>query len=249
MFFEEDMSVVSKLKRFAHSSTEVIPGLLYQVTHRGANVFVIAEEKITLIDSGLRESTSQVLEFIHHIGRTPEEVELIIITHNHIDHMGGLAEIRKHTGAKVAVHRDDIGERVHPPAADARYREPLAQIKDKLRSMFSVLREDVDIVLEGGEILDCLGGLEVIHTPGHTAGSISLYSEKYKILFTGDLIRKHRKTLMLPPRMVSFDLEKNLESIKKIASYECNILCFGHGLPLREDVGTRIRDLIERREN
>jgi glyoxylase-like metal-dependent hydrolase (beta-lactamase superfamily II) len=248
MLFEDKMSAVSKIKHFVYSSTLVIPGV-FQVTHRGANVLVIAEKKITLIDTGLRESALQILEFIHQLGRSPEEIDLIILTHNHIDHMGGLAEIKKHTSAKVAVHIADIGKRLHPPAADSRYREPLARIKSQLHSVFSVLPDDVDIRLNGGETLDCLGGLEVIHTPGHTPGSISLYSKKHRILVTGDLIRKRRKLLLLPPRLVSFDIEENLKSIKKISAYDISILCFGHGLPLIEEVNLRINALINRGED
>ena len=240
---EYDMSVMSRIRRFVNSTTEVIPGV-FQITHRGANVLIIAEESLTLIDTGLKDGAPHVLEFIRHIGHSPEEISLIVLTHNHIDHMGGLVEIKKYTGAKVAAHKDDIGIREHPPAAGSRYREPLAQIKSKLQSAFSILPEDVDIVLEGGERLDCLGGLDVIHTPGHTPGSISLYSQKHKMLFSGDLIRKRRKKLLLPPKMVCSDINENLESIKKISHYDIEILCFGHGLPLLKDVKPRIQDLI-----
>ncbi len=247
MLYEDGIRAISKVRRFASSSTEVKPGV-YQVTHRGANVLVIAEKKITLIDTGLRESARHVLDFITGIGRSPEEVGLIVLTHNHIDHMGGLAEIRQATGAKVAAHRLDIGERVHPPAADSRYKDSLATIKDKLQSVFSVLPKDVDIVLEGGEVLETLDGLEVVHTPGHTPGGISLYSRKNKMMITGDLIRKHHRTLLLPPKMVSHNLKDNLESVRKIAEYDFDILCFGHGLPLTHDIKPRLQALLEREE-
>lgn len=247
MLYEDGIPVISRIRRFVYSATEVLPGI-FQVTHRGANVLVIVEKKIALIDTGLRESAHLILDFITDIGHSPNEVDLIILTHNHIDHMGGLEKIRQATGAKVAAHRLDIGERVHPTAADARYKESLANIKSKLHSMFSVLQKDVDIILEGGEILDRMGGLEVIHTPGHTPGGISLYSEKYKMMMTGDLIRKHGKTLLLPPKMVSFSLKDNLESIRKIADYDFEILCFGHGLPLTHDVKSRLQALLDREE-
>ena len=95
-----DMLVISKIQRFIHNTTEVIPGV-FQVTHRGANMLVIAEDTLILIDAGLRDSASHVLEFIKHIGRSPKEISLILLTHNHIDHMGGLREIKKHTHSRV----------------------------------------------------------------------------------------------------------------------------------------------------
>ncbi len=244
---EFDMSVISRIRRFVHSTTEVVPGV-FQITHRGANVLLFVEDTLTLVDTGLKDGASHVINFIRHIGRLPEEISLIVLTHNHIDHMGGLAEIKKYTNAQVAVHKNDIGIREHPPAAGGRYQEPLAQIKSKFQSVFSVLPEDVDIILEGGEILDFFGGLDVIHTPGHTPGSISLYSNKHKMLISGDLIRKRHKKLLLPPKMVCSDIVENLSSIKKLTHYEIDILCFGHGLPLHKEVNERITDLINRDE-
>ena len=68
------------------------------------------------------------------------------------------------------------------------------------------------------------------------------------MLISGDLIRKRRKTLLLPPKLVCTDIDENLDSIKKISGYDIEILCFGHGLPLNNDVKPRIIDLINRNE-
>jgi len=242
---DNKMSVISRIRRFIHSTTEVVPGV-YQITYRGANVVLVVDEQLTLIDTGLIEGTSHIVDFINHLGRSPEEISLIILTHNHIDHIGGLAELKKLTSAKVAVHKADIGERKHPPAVGSRYRVSLDQFSSKLRSVFSIMPEDVDIQLEGGEVLEPLGGLEVIHTPGHTPGSISLYSKQNKLLIAGDLLRKRRKTLHLPPKMVSSDLKEGMESVRKVSAYDIGILCFGHGLPLYEYVIPRMQDLINR---
>jgi glyoxylase-like metal-dependent hydrolase (beta-lactamase superfamily II) len=245
MLYEEGLPLGTRIRKFAINSVEIQPGL-FQVTHRGTNIYVIVEDRITLVDTGLRESAQVVLDFIGNLGRSPSDIECVILTHNHIDHMGGLAKIMENSKAKVAVHRLDIGEREHPPALDSRFREAVERLKN---SFFSVMPKDVDYVLEGGETFGCLGGLEVIHTPGHTAGSISLYAPKHKLIMTGDMIRKHRKTLMMPPRMVSYNLDVNLESIKKIAEYDISTICFGHGLPLTDDVKTKITALIERKDS
>lgn len=241
------MSIVSKIRRLLQNTTEIIPGV-YQLTIRAANMILIAEKQLTLIDTGLRGSSSQIVDFIHHLGHTPEEIKLIILTHNHIDHMGGLVEIKQLTSARIAIHKTDIGERRYVPSTGSRYKIKATQLSSSLRSVFSVKLEDVDIQLEGGEILEPLGGLEVIHTPGHTPGSISFFSPKYKLLIAGDAMRKRRKTLYLPPKMASSDLLQSADSIKKLAQLDINILCLGHGLPLSDDINTKMQELINRIE-
>lgn len=240
------MSVISKIRRLIQSTHEIIPNV-YQLTNRGVNVILIVEEKLTLIDTGLRGSSPQIINFIHHLGRSPEEISLIIFTHNHVDHMGGLAELKQLTSARVAIHKADISDIENQPSrTGARRKKPLSST---LRSVFSVKFSDVDIQLEGGEVLEPLGGLEVIHTPGHTPGSISLFSPQNKLLIVGDALRKRRKTLNLPPKMASSDLTQAMDSIKMMAQLDFNILCLGHGLPLSDDAHAKMQDLIERNKD
>ena len=242
------MSIISQIRRRIQSTSEIIPNV-YQLTIRGTNIILIVEKELTLIDTGIRGSSPQLIDFVHHLGRSPEEIGLIILTHNHIDHMGGLAELKQLTSAKVAIHKADIGERENPPSADSRYRLPLDQLSSTLRSVFSVKFSDIDIQLEGGEVLKPLGGLEVIHTPGHTQGSISFFSRQNKLLIVGDALRKRRNTLYLPPKMASSNPTQALDSVKRIAQLDFGILCFRHGLPLSDDVHTKVQDLIERNKD
>ena len=214
------MSFISKIPL----SGESIPDI-YQITVRGANMLLVVEEELTLIDTGHRGSAREIVEFIRQLGRKPEEISLIILTHNHIDHVGGLAELKQMTQARVAIHKTDIGERKNLPSAKA---------------------EDIDIRLAGGEVFDLLGGLEIIHTPGHTPGSISLFSSQNKLLIVGDAVRKRRDNLDLPFRTSSFDLTQAVDSIRKMSRLDLDILCFGHGLPLTGDVKAKIQDLAER---
>lgn len=241
------MSVLSDLLRRMHSTTEVTPEL-YQVAIKGVNVFLIVEEELTLIDTGIRGSGPRIIEVIRQLGRSPEEIGLIVLTHNHIDHMGGLAELKKELPAKVAIHRHDIGLRNdHPSETGVRHRLPLPTFPPDMKKAFSVMEDAVDITLEGGEVLPLMGGLRVIHTPGHTRGSICLYSEEKKLVIVGDVIRKRRKNFLLPPKMVSSDLDLALESVKILSGLEIETICFGHGLPVSGDIRAGILDLIERK--
>src|SRR3990172_7691189 len=108
------MPFISRIPLSGHSPSDV-----YQITVRGANMLLIVEDSLTLIDTGHRGSGPEIIESIKQLGRSPEEISLIILTHNHIDHVGGLAELKQITKARVAIHRTDIGERKNLPSARA----------------------------------------------------------------------------------------------------------------------------------
>ena len=106
----------------------------------------------------------EVTRILDLLGRRRLTVKAIVSTHAHIDHVGGLAKLHQYTGAPVLMHRDDL---------------QLYQAMDVQASFLGVLPPDVtevDQLLKEGDVLRW-GSLEaqVIHTPGHTPGSVSLY--------------------------------------------------------------------------
>lgn len=223
---------------------EIIPHV-YQITNRGCNIILIVEEKLTLIDTGLRGSSSKIVGFIHSLGRSVEEISLIIITHNHLDHVGGLPELRNLTTAKIAIHKADIseGELPCPGVVQKLLHIPPFSI---FRPLVYAKPSEVDIQLEGEKILSPLGGLKVIHTPGHTPGSISLFSPQNKLLIMGDALNNCFKNIRLQPRLVSNDLPRAIDSIKRIAQLDFDIICFGHGRPLTKDAPAKVQDLLKK---
>ena len=226
------------------NTVEIIPHV-YQLTIRGVNIILIAEEELTLVDTGLRGSSPQIISFIHSLGRSVEEISLIILTHNHLDHIGGLAELKRFTPAKVAAHKADISPTEGQPPYPRVIRRLLCIPPFfALRSLFSIKPGEVDIQLEGGEVLKPLGGLKVIHTPGHTPGSVSLFSPQKRILMVGDAINKRHKNPRLPPKTVSTDLRQAIDSVKGLAQLDFDVLCFGHGRPLTTNAGTKVQELV-----
>jgi len=223
---------------------EVLPGIFQLTPLRYVNLLVIARENLTLIDTGVALSAGVVLDFIRSLGRTPSNISLIIITHNHFDHVSGLPAIRKHTKAKVAAHVDDLDSNrlVYPGKVMPRlFGSPLF---NPLQKYLRVKRDEVNIPLVGGETLDVLGGLEVIHTPGHTPGSISLYSRKERLMIVADALAKHHWRIDPPVKRTCYNYSQAMESVKKIAGYDFDTICFGHGRPFSGDAGERVRRLV-----
>ena len=240
------MVLSRKYRTVLKHGLEIVPSV-YQINTRATNVILIAEEELTIIDTGLRGSSARIIDFIRSLGRSVEEISLIILTHNHFDHAGGLVELRKLTKAKVAAHKADIddaeGQIPYPGLLRRLLRVPFFS---GLRSVFLLQPGEVDIQLEGGEVLRPLGGLEVVHTPGHTPGSISLFSPQNKLLIVGDALNKGRKNIRLPLKIASIDLTQAIDSVRRIAQLDFDSLCFGHGRPLTADVRTRMQALIEK---
>lgn len=102
------------------------------------------------------------------------DIKYIVNTHGHVDHMTGNAEMKTKTGARIICHRDDAELLMFTPA-------PLFKMHGAEKSP----HPDI-IVNEGDEIRVGNISLQVIHTPGHTLGGISLYTKGY--VFTGDTL-------------------------------------------------------------
>jgi len=160
----------------------VAPGI---VLDRFVYSYLIAGETITLIDTGVAGCERTIFDYIRSIGRDPNEISLIILTHSHPDHIGAARAIRDATGCTVAAHAaerawiEDVGRqnRERPvPGFDTLVGGPVP----------------LDFELEDGCTIDTDGTAEyevqVIHTPGHSAGSIALFMLGEGALFSGDAI-------------------------------------------------------------
>ena len=231
-------------------SAQVIPHV-YQITFRHTNVFLIVEESLTLIDTGYPGNTKGLVGFIRTLDRSPEEIKLIILTHNHFDHTGGLAAIRKLTDAEVAAPKIDftLGKDIWPyPGGE--YLGKITRVPglSSIRNRMVLDTKDADVLLDGGEVFPVLGGLQVIPTPGHTAGSISLYSQQKKLLFVADAIKK-RHGLLMPLKTATTDVSKAIASIEKMTQLDVETICFGHGRPITEDANGRLLQLLKKVRN
>lgn len=146
-------------------------------------VYLVYGEKICLIDSGVASSEDVIFDYIRKTGRQPEEISLLILTHSHPDHIGSALAIKKASGCTVASH---AAEKAWIEDINLQSRErPVPGFHSLVGGSVKVER-----ALEDGDTLDLGDGLilDVVHTPGHSAGSISLWVSKFGVLFSGDAI-------------------------------------------------------------
>jgi glyoxylase-like metal-dependent hydrolase (beta-lactamase superfamily II) len=161
----------------------------YVMTPSGTNmerfvyVYLISGMEVCLIDTGVASSEEVIFDYVRTIGRKVSDISRIILTHSHPDHIGATRAIKMETGCSVAVHS---AEKAWVENVELQARErPVAGFHSLVSGSAAV-----DRTLEDGDIIDLSCGLKlhVLHTPGHSKGSISLLVPGYNILFSGDAV-------------------------------------------------------------
>ena len=103
----------------------------------------------------------------------------------------------------------------------------------------------MDISLRDGDELPILGGARVLHTPGHTPGSICLCLKQGRLIIAGD-VPNNRFGLGLPSKAFSIEMAQNIQAIKRLATPNLKIVCFGHSPPLTRNAGAAILNFTHR---
>ena len=186
-----------------------------QTVERFVHVYFIFGPKICMIDGGVSSAYPDIVDYLTTSGRKIEEIHLLAHTHCHPDHIGCSPAIKAASGCQVAAHEfakpwiEDV---------DLQYRKRPTGTFYKLVSG-SV---GIDRVLNDGDRLDLGDGqsMRVLHTPGHSKDSVSLFYEQDRLLFSGD-------TIPVPDeRPVYEDVLALIGSIRKLqALEEVSALC------------------------
>jgi glyoxylase-like metal-dependent hydrolase (beta-lactamase superfamily II) len=216
---------------------------VFQLRAFGAQVFALVDDRVTLVDTGAPGSGRLILRQLSEIGVSPGDVKQIVLTHFHVDHRGAAGELREATGASVYIHRSEAPYlRGHLPFPNPLQHPALATLTAPIMAATRLRPVPVED-LDDDEVLDSLGGIRVIHAPGHTRGSISLWFKETGLLFAGDAMQFRGGRLQPPARLVTEDMGTARASLRRLAGLGAECLCFSHFPALRSQAGEALKTL------
>ncbi len=228
---------------------ELAPGVYSLGVAKGfaSHAFLIDDGAgLTLIDTLFDADARVILDQIREIGRTPADLKHIVLTHAHRSHLGGLATLKRLSGATVYSHawEADIiaGDRLAQQVS-WRPQDPIITYHFQIGNNLNVSKHTpcgVDQTVVDG---DPVGPLTVIHTPGHTPGHLAFWLPAPRILFCGDAVVTSPKFMAGWPGFV-LNKRQHAASLHRMAGYDAAILAFGHGEPITANGPARLRELL-----
>ncbi|MFZ0341062.1 MAG: MBL fold metallo-hydrolase [Gaiellaceae bacterium] len=229
---------------------ELAPGV-YSLGHgKGGHVHAFlldAGGELLLVDTLFEGDARLVFEALQTLGRSPGDLTRIAITHAHRSHLGGLAALKRASGATVYAHRweaDIVGGDRRAQAVSIVPHQSLRLIPFQLGLWLDRPRHEpcpVDELLDEG---DALGPLQVMHSPGHSPGHLTFWWPERGFLIAGDGVATW-PNLCAGWKVFNLNHLQHKASLGRLATFEPQIVGVGHGDPITANAAEQVQRLAE----
>ena len=223
---------------------------VFQIRAIGARVTILSHgDEVILVDAGMKGSSGMIIESLEAIGLSIDMVKALVISHRHPDHAAGAAEIIAGRDISVMAHRLEAGVltgREHPPTPvqNNLVTRITAQVIEKMNGAPT----GVDVELEDGDMIPFGFPVQVVHLPGHTAGSVALFLPDQKLIIVGDALQYKLSLKLFPPAAgVTEDPEQAITSLRKLLDLDFDAICFSHYSPMRSGARGALSSMLWQR--
>jgi glyoxylase-like metal-dependent hydrolase (beta-lactamase superfamily II) len=223
---------------------DAAPGI-HRIQDDNTNWYIVEDETgLTVVDAGVPRSWDSLHEALARIGRAPQDIRALVLTHGHFDHVGFAERARSELGIPVHVHENDVPLTRHPWRYD-RERPRALYFATQVQALPNVARfvrdrafwpSPVQEVLRYGDsgTLPVPGAPRIVPTPGHTLGHCALHFPDRDAVVAGDcLVTLDPYTNRTGPRLVAraatVDSERNRTTLEALAATEARYVLTGHG--------------------
>ncbi|MBB3113144.1 glyoxylase-like metal-dependent hydrolase (beta-lactamase superfamily II) [Paenibacillus phyllosphaerae] len=224
--------------------------------HAISPVLIQDAQDTILVDCGYPEFVPLLQAAAEQHGTTLATVNRLIVTHHDMDHIGSLAELkRQYPHIEIVSHESEVpylnGTRqsLRLTQALASYDELPASAKEQAEAFMNLLRAvepaGVDRIVTSGERLPWCGGVEIIHTPGHMPGHISLYLPEQRTLIAGDAAVIEEGRLAIANPHYALDLAEAVMSVRRLLDYEIEELICYHGGRFEGNIREALLQLVD----
>ena len=220
---------------------------VFQVRALGSRVTILERNgKVLLVDAGMKGSSGLIMGGLHELGLTTFNVTGVIVSHYHPDHAGGVPELVIDRDIEVMAHRLDSqylkGTEDQPNPFQ---RSLVARLTAPLMEMVTAPTTPIDRELEDGDVIPFDFPVQIVHTPGHTPGSLTIFLPNQKVVIVGDALQYRLGRKLTPPAAaVTQDPEQAMESLRKLLDLDFQTICFSHYPPFRGGAHAALRQMV-----
>ena len=221
---------------------------VFQIRALGSRVTaLLGDDRVLLVDAGMKGSAGLIHSGLDELGVSADSLSGVIITHYHPDHAGGVREMVYERDIPVMAHRLDA--RILEGAVE----QPnpfqhglVARLAAPMLERVNTPQTPIDTELEDGDVIPFDFPVQVVHTPGHTAGSIALFLPDKKVLIVGDALQYRLGRKLTPPASAfTQDPEQAMESLSKLLRLDFHTICFSHFPPFHGGARAALRQMID----